>query len=1047
MIPQRIAVRGFLCYREEQEICFDSAALWMLAGLNGSGKSAVFDGMTYALFGGHRAGKEHAEELINKSCDRAAIELEFLLDGARYRIRRTLKRKRQGGATPTQQVYRWTAADGADGRWDEVPDTTNKRDFDRWVQENIGLTYDTFTASVLLMQGKAEKLLAAAPKERFEVLAGIVDLERYQRLHERADERRRRLKEQVEGVQHRLNEVAEVTAAELEAAQQRSAVAHEKVHESQGEAERLQLLEVQAGQWRDGQIRLVDVRRHWEHGRLLLADAETIERDAARLRELTEVLPHIRTALEQRERLAQTARNGALLVIEQRTLGERLGELTSSLEKERHQQESLQWAIGAAQQREQEVGAGLRELAALLAGVQLCEKQRQELARLDAVLAQLPPDSASAVVRAQEEHDRLLTLSQVLPLLERIHAERAELHRAREHRRAAAEEQERVQTHGEQLAAASAALSQELETAARARQQSADRAVETRTLLTHARQQLAQLEEISGAKVCRQCGQALTAEHVVEERGRREKARASAEADSRQAAEAQKGAAHAEEQLLVRKQEIDRQLTEARERFREHRGRQQECERDAQRHSSDCLRIYAELPDAFRSRIAPSAPEDWPAESYPGLADLERLRQEVQGKPEALRRLQEAQDVHERWSILQIERATTQRALEAQEASLPADVTSLRSRHAALEAEDAGLKADLKVRRAEWQAGQEAIERLNSEQRLVREQLADKGQLWSAAEARREECARTLERTRAALPPAWQTQTETAAAADLDRWQKERENLDQAGIEARCAELQQARAGLDALQRRLTELEEELDRVPAEGRCDPAVVRQRRAALRDEQAEREAELLQARQDHQRLIERRKRRQELTEEHSALDRQHNLYRLLADLLSRTRLQRDLVRQAERGIVDYANAVLDRLSDGQLCLRLRGEGDSEGGADQALQLEAHNRVTGQAPIGVAFLSGSQRFRVAVSLALGIGQYASRQHRPIESVIIDEGFGCLDRQGRQVMIQELQNLRGQLRCILLVSHQEEFAEAFADGYRFELTDGSTQVTRFQR
>ena len=77
MIPLRIAVRGFLCYREEQEICFDSAALWMLAGLNGSGKSAVFDGMTYALFGGHRAGKEHAEELINKSCDRAAVELDY----------------------------------------------------------------------------------------------------------------------------------------------------------------------------------------------------------------------------------------------------------------------------------------------------------------------------------------------------------------------------------------------------------------------------------------------------------------------------------------------------------------------------------------------------------------------------------------------------------------------------------------------------------------------------------------------------------------------------------------------------------------------------------------------------------------------------------------------------------------------------------------------------------------------------------------------------------------------------------------------------------
>jgi DNA repair exonuclease SbcCD ATPase subunit len=108
---------------------------------------------------------------------------------------------------------------------------------------------------------------------------------------------------------------------------------------------------------------------------------------------------------------------------------------------------------------------------------------------------------------------------------------------------------------------------------------------------------------------------------------------------------------------------------------------------------------------------------------------------------------------------------------------------------------------------------------------------------------------------------------------------------------------------------------------------------------------------------------------------------------------------------------------------------------------------NQHAGQDPIRVEFLSGSQRFRVAVSLALGIGQYASRRHRPIESVIIDEGFGCLDKTNRQVMIQELQNLRGQLRRILVVSHQDEFATAFSDGYHFELTNGTTEVARFQR
>ena len=46
---------------------------------------------------------------------------------------------------------------------------------------------------------------------------------------------------------------------------------------------------------------------------------------------------------------------------------------------------------------------------------------------------------------------------------------------------------------------------------------------------------------------------------------------------------------------------------------------------------------------------------------------------------------------------------------------------------------------------------------------------------------------------------------------------------------------------------------------------------------------------------------------------------------------------------------------------------------------------------------------------------------------------------------MIQELQNLRGHLQRILLVSHEEEFVSAFPDGYRCELVDGAARLTLF--
>src|SRR5262249_35286284 len=106
MIPQRILVKGFLSYRDEQEVAFDGDSLWMLTGPNGSGKSTVFDAVTYALFGQHRGGKQNAKELINKDSDGLVIEFDFLLDGRLYQAKRTLKKSNRS----TRQINRWATA-------------------------------------------------------------------------------------------------------------------------------------------------------------------------------------------------------------------------------------------------------------------------------------------------------------------------------------------------------------------------------------------------------------------------------------------------------------------------------------------------------------------------------------------------------------------------------------------------------------------------------------------------------------------------------------------------------------------------------------------------------------------------------------------------------------------------------------------------------------------------------------------------------------------------------------------------------------------------
>ena len=303
-----------------------------------------------------------------------------------------------------------------------------------------------------------------------------------------------------------------------------------------------------------------------------------------------------------------------------------------------------------------------------------------------------------------------------------------------------------------------------------------------------------------------------------------------------------------------------------------------------------------------------------------------------------------------------------------------------------------------------------------------------------------------IEKSLKGLPAAWQLLVEKAGLTEHHAWKTELDSLHSKDTEANFQRLERARNTLDTIRGEVANIDDEAAEFPEDARLSPEQVKEELVAVRRllETAMRE---LHAEQRSLAVLEgHREQRAKLSDQTKSTDAEHTRYKLIAELLGRDRLQRHLVRTAERQIVDCANGVLDRLSSGQLFLKLVGSDDSTGG-DRSLELEAINRVAGSSPINVMFLSGSQKFRVAVSLALGIGQYASKQHRPIESVIIDEGFGCLDRQGRQVMIQELQNLRGHLKCILLVSHQEEFADAFADGYRFELKNGTTTVTRFVR
>lgn len=295
----------------------------------------------------------------------------------------------------------------------------------------------------------------------------------------------------------------------------------------------------------------------------------------------------------------------------------------------------------------------------------------------------------------------------------------------------------------------------------------------------------------------------------------------------------------------------------------------------------------------------------------------------------------------------------------------------------------------------------------------------------------------------AQLTPKWNSQVDKLDKKAVDALQAEQKRLEDAGALAQFRQLEQDTAQREGWVNRLAEVARQIEEIPTDGRVQVAVAEQQLNAAKETLADAEAARDVAKKTADDLAVAAECFRKLVEEVAAAEKKADLHRKLDDLLGKGGLQRELVRSAEREIVQLANDTVQNLSNGDLSVELESGAD---GDDEAFALQVR-RADGPLPIGVNYLSGSQKFRVAVSVALAIGRFAAGQARPLESVIIDEGFGSLDRDGLRAVAAELNRLRQHLRRIVLVSHQEEFADQFPAVIRLTQGENGVSATAVRR
>ncbi|MCA9071488.1 MAG: SMC family ATPase [Planctomycetaceae bacterium] len=476
MTPERISIQGFLCYRERQDVCFAGRSLWMLSGPNGSGKSTLFDAITFSLYGWHRGGKQNAEALINRHSDGFVVEFDFRIENQLYQARRVMRR----GGGVSRQIRRWLPAPEG-GAWEEIAGTDTQRGFDAWVNEQIGLTADTFTASVMLRQNGAERLLEAKPADRHAFLKEIVGLRSYEQLHDSAKDRANQAKYDSENLSRQLTNLPEITADELTKANQTLEEYQGALNEANSQVQALSEHLIHSQHWKTLDNQRLELEQKMQSFTTLLAERGSIEQQHAEFQFLNLHLPTLQNCVEMHQKLK--------------------GEKAEILN---------------IQNQQQKIASELKPLTT-------------ELSRVTSSIQKAETNRDRQQEQCREIEQKLHQFKNALPWLEVLAEERKAIAETRRNAKAATEKLNEIESERNRI---------ESETPTK---ESVERAEQTLNELQkqmgefaerhrEAQERLKRFHEVRNEQTCRYCGQELPPEHIASEAAHLHEERQSAQA-------------------------------------------------------------------------------------------------------------------------------------------------------------------------------------------------------------------------------------------------------------------------------------------------------------------------------------------------------------------------------------------------------------------------------------------------------------------------------------------------------------------------------------
>lgn len=413
MRPLKLVMSAFGPYADRVELNMDRLGengLYLITGRTGSGKTMIFDAISFALYGEPSGNSRQPQMLRSKYAAPETptfVELTFLYKGKTYTVRRNpeYERPAKRGDGMTRQLA------GAELTMPDQSVISRQKDVNEKIGEILGVDRDRFSQIAMIAQGDFIKLLTADTLTRQTIFRKIFHTDQYEILQNELKKEAQTIGRSYETARNRFSDNASMLSCAADS------VCLEKVQLLRGGAlpddEVLQLAQDLQEEDQEQLARLTEAeeKRNDRLARLnaLVGRAEQIEKAQAALAQYEQELETAKKEEEASRGILQQMQEKEpekVALTEQITLQKSLLERYGLLDQKRKEAEKERQRLISCNK---ELETCKTACSRLEASLEAAEKEKE-------TLADAPDQHAAAQNRLRQIEDRLQQLEQVIPL-------------------------------------------------------------------------------------------------------------------------------------------------------------------------------------------------------------------------------------------------------------------------------------------------------------------------------------------------------------------------------------------------------------------------------------------------------------------------------------------------------------------------------------------------------------------------------------------------------------------------------------------------------